>query len=217
MWATSAFKLRSDPKRPLNGPFTFNGLDEWKNWANNPTISVSGTGASLSGGNRSIFWDVRALIYLAGDSWQSKIDAIENASSDAIIEVTDGINQWDEEEKILYWDSSQDCALGNPDLYLCKKTSETWHYRDPLVILGHEMEHAYRNLLEGQSAGEAAEVVGIMAENVFHQAFYEKIPLDYTIDPRPSWTYRSETYTWEFWLENGGIPSYKDPWVPPSN
>ena len=139
------------------------------------------------------------MIYLGGDSWQSKIDKIEEGGytlnvTDEFIFITPGgqymfgsSHLHQEGESFVNWWTTQD-RISDPPVV-------GWHEFPPMAVLAHELGHAYDQLTgpwEGPwdektaEEGVRREKVGVVHENEIRYAFYRKVPGHQWVDPRPA-------------------------------
>jgi hypothetical protein len=184
-------------------------FDDWG--ADNLDPIQERVGWELSGGNRFAFWNLQAIIYMAGykdefGTWEDRISSLD--ATDMVFHVitasdrevyVDIANRYDhygdysyKTPHTLYWD---------PTLNSLSQISANWGTFPSLVVLIHELEHAHQRLCrdeskwgdphpdEGRLKNSKPREIGAMeAENYQRYAFYTKVPGFQQLYPRPGYT-----------------------------
>lgn len=198
----------------------FDNLDQLISWRKyiyyrSGTHWTTQTGGALANGNEDVFWAVQALIYL-GYEWDygSRIRMIEDADITVSPVDTSRGPVYDGIAKEVSW--APTALAGEETLFsgLSQKDRRNWHRSPSLVILAHELGHAYDDVTRGfqwrtrtNAAGNTLyqypkgeelvrEQIGIIQENQFRFAFFSKVPGYEWVRPRPSvgWSFTRPWY-----------------------
>lgn len=168
----------------------FEGLDAWlAHAAQDPALAATKTeqaGWQLAGGNEDVFWQLRVLVYLCPE-YENILTAIEsrplifNGNTRTWvapgIELSTGFSYLDQFTVTVYW---------NPDVSSVYGGARQWDRFPPLVVLAHEVLHAYQRIAEDRRTYTTTlEPPAIQFENLIRYAFYRKVPGHADLRPRP--------------------------------
>jgi RHS repeat-associated protein len=179
-------------------------FDDWG--AENLASIDQRAGWKLAGGDRYVFWNLQALIYLTSEdeTWATTIAAIENKNIVNFERITP-----EEKEENPSWHTCYDYCGNTPympwhtlywdPLYtIVPGTSEDspkWYTFPALAGFAHELIHAWERECgdpalysgcRGQNT-ENLEMGAMIGENNVRYAFYKKVPGFQDIFPRPGY------------------------------
>jgi hypothetical protein len=159
-------------------------------------------GYKLAGEDEKLFWEIQILILLNHD-FLHVVDYIER--NGVVVQTTSGGGKENDSEfyrpdsmrglqNTIKWNSSEASWLSQfvGDSYYEQRAALEWYYFPPLVILAHEMAHAYDYYLpagfrvtDGSLVSE--EHYAVSWENIFRYAFFRKVPGYEWVRPRPAY------------------------------
>jgi hypothetical protein len=204
----------------------FASLDDWYAYVKSPRSGLgpewmeTQAGWQMSGGgtedfDEALFWDVQALICLG---WEYDFQAIVRALDDKVtIEVISSTYGSKVDSKfvpgakgIIYWNKGMSdwFALFEDDKEnLGTRLGLEWYKFPPLVMLAHEMMHAYDYYYPHSSGGQVAQEMYAMAwENWFRYMFYTKVPGYDWVYPRPAYGFSDwERYKNDYTASESGL------------
>ncbi len=176
----------------------FSGVDQWHGWA--PAIFHRETGwvieekpgyrisrwlcAAESGDCDCdhLFWSLQALRFLDPESLARRIEMIENSGQTIRVCLTRGVSEYDYDSDTLRWN-----PVATRHLPVEEHLDRRWFKTDPLIVLGHELNHAWHDVCcAGDSAdAEAREWMAVSGENRLRHMLFLKDSTRSDIYPRP--------------------------------
>jgi len=173
----------------------FDSLDAWYKWVKeNPDFGYWRMGKDIQdrigydlAGSDDVFWHTQALLALGFNSNTMRLIEeasvkIDTSNSDKYNSVTNTVS-WDPTENFVYNRTNE-------------REKRNWHTCPSLVVLAHELNHAYTDVHCGMWPATTEEEMlnlenlAVDMENAIRFAFVTKVPGAYVL-PRPAYDFKA--------------------------
>ncbi len=189
-------------------------LDRERGWVveNQPGWQISGwlrVDDSVECDRDHLFWAIQALRFLDPESLANEIDMLEASGRTVRIYATYGRSGYSYEEDTLFWDPTSVVRVPD-DAHLNWK----WFQTDPLIVLAHELSHAWHDLCRNGDAAddEDRERLAIATENRIRHILFRKHSKYSHLYPRPghqdTWPDLPGQSPQEAWRNYHGVVKY---------